>query len=431
MNHLLLRHVRVIDPGGPHNGEEIDVLVKDGRIANVGARLPKGEAREVKAPGLHLSPGWVDSGAHFRDPGEEYKEGLSRGLDAAAAGGFTAVAVLPTTEPPMDNAAAIESLLRKARGHAVQAVPMGTVTQGGHGRQLAELYDMQRAGARAFTDDQHPVLHTRLMLLALQYAGARGGTIVVYPNDPDLSAGGQMHEGPMSVRLGMKGIPPEAESIAVHRDLELLGYTGARLHFSAISTARSVELIRQAKKNKLHVSASVTAHHLLLDDGCLRGFDTHYKVSPPLRDLEHIEALREGVKDGTIDTIVSDHRPEDVEHKKVEFGLAAPGIIGLGSAYAAANTALHGRMGTKALVERFCHGPRALLGLPVPHIAEGADAEFTLFDPEVDWVFTPSDIVSRSRNTPFVGQRFVGRALGIAANGKVVLAPALEASAVR
>jgi|688.fasta_scaffold11432_3 dihydroorotase len=421
MKDLLLRNVTVVDPGGPHHEAVVDILVERGRIARIGQRIPKGEAREVKVEGLHASPGWVDLQAHFRDPGEEYKQGLANGLDAAAAGGFTAVATLPSTTPPVDTRAAVEYQLRKAEGHAVRILPLGALSRGLKGEQLADLYDLHSAGALAFTDDQHPVRNSRLMLLALQYALNFRGTVFSFPSDPDLSAHGQMHEGPMSARLGMRGIPAIAEEIQLARDLALLEYTGSRMHVATVSTAQGVELIRQAKARKLKVTAAVAAHHLLLDDGCLRGFETNYKVMPPLRDAEHIEALREGVKDGTIDAIISDHRPEDVEHKKVEFPQAAFGIIGLETSFAVANTALKGRMSLRRIVDRFCTGPRAVLGLPVPHIAEGAMAEITLFDPSVDRELHKEDLVSRSHNTPFLGQHLVGRPVGIIAQGRAVL----------
>lgn len=426
MNDLLLRHVTVIDPGGPHHDEELDLLVGGGRILKAGKRLAKGDAEEVRLEGLHASPGWVDLRAHFRDPGEEYKQGLLNGLDAAAAGGFTAVAVLPSTSPAIDQRSGVEYLLRKGQGHAVRVLPLGALTKGLKGEQLAEHFDMKQAGAVAFCDDTHAVRNTRLMLLALQYALNFDGRVITYAHDNDLSAHGQMHEGSMSTRLGLRGLPPMAETIQLARDLALLEYTGSRMHVAVVSTAEGVELVRQAKAKKLHVTASVAAHHLLLDDGCLRGFDTHYKVMPPLRDATHIEALREGVKDGTIDTIVSDHRPEDVEHKKVEFPQAAFGIIGLETAYAVANTVLAPRMTTRRIVERFCHGPRAALGLPVPHIAEGAAAELTLFAPGHHWTLAEGDLVSRSHNTPLIGQRFIGRPLGIVANGQVKLADVLR-----
>lgn len=431
MNDLLLRQVNVVDPGGPHHETTVDILITDGRVAKVGKRITKGDATEVKADGLHASPGWVETRAHFADPGEEYKQGLWNGLDAAAAGGFTATAVLPNTTPPVDQRSTVEYLLRKGQGHAVRVLPIGALSKGLKGQQLAEHYDMQQAGAVAFTDDLAPVRNTRLMLLALQYAQNFDGRIITFAQDPDLAALGQMHEGPMSTRLGLRGIPAIAETAQLARDLELLDYTGGRLHVAAVSTAGAVELIRQAKARKLRVTASVSAHHLLLDDGCLRGFDSHYKLMPPLRDALHIEALREGVKDGTIDTITSDHRPEDTEHKTVEFPQAAFGAIGLETAYAVANTVLHPRMSVRRIVERFCHGPRNVLGLPVPKIEEGATAEITLFAPEHHWSLTEADLVSRSKNTPLIGQRFIGRAMGIVANGQFVpgraLATAVEA----
>ncbi|MBS1546822.1 MAG: dihydroorotase [Bacteroidetes bacterium] len=419
MKELLLREVQVVDPGGALHDEVLDLHIVDGRLAKAGKKLAKGSAETIAVEGLHASPGWVDLRAHFRDPGEEYKEDLKSGLDAAAAGGYTAVAVLPGTQPPVDQRASVEYLLRKGQGHAVRVLPLGHITKGGQGQQLAEMYDMQQAGAVAFTDDLSPAHNTRLMLLALQYAKDFGGRIMAFAQDKDLCAQGQMHEGAMSTRLGLKGMPAMAEPIRLARDLQLLEYTGGQLHVEAVSTAEGVELLRQAKAKKLKVTASVCAHHLLLDDGVLRGFDSNYKVMPPLRSPEHMEALREGVKDGTIDCIVSDHRPEDVEHKQLEFGQAAFGIIGLETAYAVANTVLQSRMTVRRIVERFCHGPRAALGLDVPHLEEGSMAEITLFAPGHQWMFTEKDIVSRSRNTPFIGHRFTGKAMGIVANGQV------------
>ncbi len=426
MKDLLLQQVHVIDPGGPHHDKIVDLLVKKGTITAIGARVPADGARAIRIPGAHISPGWVDLRAHFRDPGEEYKEDLFSGLDAAAAGGFTAVAVLPGTQPPVDSRAGVEYLLRKAQGHAVRVLPLAALSKGLQGEQLAELYDLSRAGALAFTDDQRATASARLMVLALQYAGGIGRTVMTFAQEAGLAHGGQMHEGPMSARLGLKGIAPEAETIVLARDLSLAAYADAPMHVATVSTAQGVAMIREAKQRKVKVTASVAAHHLLLDDGCLRGFDTHYKVMPPLRDMEHMEALREGVKDGTIDAVVSDHRPEDVEHKQVEFGHAAFGIIGLETSYAVASTALRGRMRVGQLVDRFCQGPRRVLGLAVPHIAEGAQAEITLFDPDADWTLADADLRSRSRNTPFLGQRFTGRPLGIIARGNAVIAGATD-----
>lgn len=426
MNETLLRNVKVVDPTGPHHDTTVDILIRNGVIAKVAARISAKDARAVNHDGAHASPGWVDLRAHFRDPGEEWKAGLTNGLDAAAAGGFTAVAVLPSTKPVTDDRAGIGYLLQRAQGHPVQLLPIGALTKGLKGEQLAELYDQQQAGAVAFSDDQRTIRNSRLMMLALQYSSSVGAApVMVYPNDPDLSRGGQMHEGPMSTRLGLKGLPPVAETLQLQRDLALQAYAGGHLHVSTISTAESVALIREAKARKQPITASVAAHNLLLDDGCLRGFETCYKVTPPLRDIEHIEALREGVKDGTIDAIVSDHRPEDREHKVLEFGQAAFGIIGLETAFAVANTAVKGRMSLRRLIERFTHGPRAVLGMPQVHIAEGTTANITLFDPELNWVCGEQDLVSKSHNTPFLGQRLTGRPLGIVSGTVVRMVPSL------
>ena len=424
MKPITLRQVKVVDPGGPHHEKEIDIRIEKGTITKIGSRIPKGTGEEIHVKGMHASPGWVDLRAHFREPGEEWKQGIHNGLDAAAAGGYTRVAVLPSTDPVMDKSSGVANLLSRAHGHAVQVLPLGALTQGLKGEQLAELHDLRSAGAVAFCDDQHTVRNSRLMLLALQYANGLPGSkppIMVFPNDPDLSLNGMMHEGTMSTRLGLKGIPPMAETIQLSRDLELLEYAGGHLHVATISTAGSVEMIRQAKARKMHVTASVAAHNLLLDDGCLRGFETRYKVMPPLRDSTHIEALRDGVKDGTIDCVVSDHRPEDREHKIIEFGPASFGIIGLETCFAVTNTALKGRTTLRRIIDRFTAGPRAVLDLSTVHIAEGTQAEITLFDPELEWTCAEEDLVSKSHNTPFIGQRFTGRALGIIAQGQVVM----------
>lgn len=430
MSRLLLRQVHVIDPGGPAHGQDVDVLVEGGRVMRIGQRLAKGDALEVRRAGLHASPGWIDLRAHFREPGEETKEGVTNGLDAAAAGGFTAVAVLPSTRPVIDDSSRVEHLLRRSEGHAVRLMPLGALSKGLSGRQLAELYDMHRAGAVAFTDDQEPLRDPRLLLLALQYVSVFGGTVITYPQDPDLLGQGQMHEGPLSARLGMRGVAPLAEQVRLGRDIALLEYTGSRLHAATVSTMEGVALVRAAKAKGLAITASVAAHHLLLDDGCLRGFDTVYKVMPPLRDAATIEALRDGVKDGTIDTIVSDHRPEDIEHKKVEFGQAAFGMGGIETAFAVANTALKGHMSLRRIIERFTHGPRKALGLPVQHIAEGALTDLTLFDPEFSWTYEKATAVSRADNSPFFGQQLTGRPLGIVRGGRHHWSPALQEVAV-
>ncbi|MBK9148434.1 MAG: dihydroorotase [Flavobacteriales bacterium] len=430
MSDLIIRRALVVDPGGPHNGEELDILVRDGLIARTGQRLQKGGAREIRVEGLHVSPGWIDLRVHFRDPGEEWKCGIANGLDAAAAGGFTHACVLPSTQPAIDGRAGIGYLLRKAEGHPVRLMPLGAITQACEGKQLAEMADMRAAGAVAFSDDQHPIMNSRLMALALRYSAGLPGDpppIMTFAQDRGLLANGLMHEGLMSTSLGLRAIPAEAEAIQLARDIALAEYAGGRLHAATISTAQAVELVRQAKARKSQVTASVAAHHLLLDDRCLSGYDSSFKVMPPLRDESHIQALRLGLKDGTIDAIVSDHRPEDPEHKRVELGRAAFGAVGLETAFAAANTALKGSVPLRRLIERFTTGPRAVLGLPTAHIADAGPACMTLFHPGVEWKFSESDLVSRSRNTPFIGTRFTGRPLGIVSQGRLMLAPGYSA----
>lgn len=432
MSELILRRVKVVDPGGPHHDEELDILVRGGAIARMGGRLAKSDARELRIEGLHASPGWIDLRAHFRDPGEEWKEGIANGLRAAAAGGFTAVCALPSTKPVADGRAGVEYAQRKAEGCAARLLPLGCITQGGEGRQLAELHDMRQAGAVGFTDDLRPIANSRLMALALEYsAHLPGGAppIMAFAQDPHLVAQGVMHEGGISAQLGLRGMPAEAEAIQAARDIALLEYAGGHLHLACISTAQAVELVRQAKARKLKVTASVAAHQLLLDDSALTGFDSNYKVMPPLRDAAHGAALRQGVKEGTIDAIVSDHRPEDRERKVVELGQAAFGIVGLETAFAAAHTALRGTASLRRIIERLAHGPRQVLGLPSQHLQEGAPADISLFDPEADWVLSESDLVSRGRNTPFIGHRFRGRAVGIVGRGRVELAPAFAGAA--
>jgi len=432
MTEVILRQVKVVDPGGPNHDSETDILIRDGRIVRMGQRLSKG-ARELRIEGLHVSQGWIDLRVDFREPGEEWMQGVSNGLDAAAAGGFAAVCVMPATTPPIDSRASIEYLLRRAQGHAVRLLPVGAITKALQGKQLAEMHDMRQAGAVAFSDDQQPVRNSRLMLLAMQYVNGLPGAaapLMCFPADPDLCAHGIMHEGVHSALLGLRGMPAMAEAMQLARDIALAEYSGARLHAATVSTKQSVELIRQAKARKLNVTASVAAHHLLLDDACLSSFDSHYKVLPPLRDAEHIAALREGVKDGTIDAIVSDHRPKDIEHKLMELGRAAFGIVGLETAFGVARTATKS-IGLRRLMQRFTTGPRAVLGLPSTTIQEGAEANLTLFKPDQEWTVAQADIVSRSRNTPFIGQRLVGRPAGIFSQGQLRLSPAFSAELAR
>lgn len=411
MKDTLLKRARVIDPGGPYNSKVVDVLIKKGTIEKIGNRIPAGKAKVVTSNDLHVSIGWFDSSVHLREPGHEYKETISTGLDAAAAGGFTGIAALPSTEPFTDSNSAIEFMLNKSAGHRVKLHPLGALSKGGKGEQLAELYDMHQSGAIGFTDDK-PVSNTRLIMLGLQYQQQFNGTLVTYPCDRDLAANGQMHEGSFSVRFGMKGVPDLAEEIQLARDIKLQAYAGGHLHIGTISTAGSVALIREAKKSGARITCSVAAHNLLFDDAYLGSFDSRYKVMPPLRSQEHIDALIEGLKDGTIDGICSDHRPEDIEHKMLEFDHAAFGATSIEHAFAAANTALAGHMKINKIVERFAHGPRKAFGLPVTHIQPGTPADLTFFDPSIE--YTAKTKYSKGVASPYDDVELIGKVLGIA-----------------
>ncbi len=416
---LLLRSATIIDPASIHNGATRDIRIKDGTISEIGENLKAEDKTEsIEAEGLHVSPGWFDMHVNFRDPGYEHKEDLVSGAAAAAQGGFTGVAVMPSTNPVTDSKGGVDYLVNRSRSLPVNLHPVGALSNRLEGNDIAGMFDMFQAGAVAFSDDRHPVMDTGLMTNALLYVTNFNGLVISYPDDKTISRDGKMNEGAISTQLGLKGIPELAEELHITRDLYLLEYTGSRLHFSPVSTPRSVDLIRKAKEQGLNITCEVTAHHLLLDEEYLSEYDSNYKVMPPLRSKTTIEALREGLKDGTIDHITSDHAPEDPETKRVEFDRAAFGIIGLESAFGAARTATKKFLSLEELIDRLAIRPRRTLGLDVPAVQEGAEAELTLFAPDQEWEFGEDHIRSRSRNTPFLGTRFTGKPLGIINKGE-------------
>lgn len=412
---LLLKNARIIDPNSPHNGKTTDVLIENGviRAIKAGIKTEKG-IRAIESPNLHVSPGWFDMQANFRDPGFEHKEDLASGMSAAAAGGFTGVAVMPSTHPPVHTKAEVEYIINKTSGISspVQVHPIGAISHNLEGKDISEMYDMHLSGAVAFSDDKKPVTNSGLLMRALLYAKNFNGLVIAHCDDKSISQDGKMNEGVTSTRLGLKGIPSLAEELMVARNIYLAEYTGTRIHFANISSARSVELIREAKAKGLEITASVNAHHLALDETLLEDFDTNYKVAPPLRTKADVDTLRKAVSDGTIDAIASDHTPEDVESKVVEFDHAAFGILGLETAYALVNTH-KGKLRTEVLVNRLAVRPREILNLPVPTIAEGEKANITFFDPDMEWTLEAQHLRSKSRNTPFLGTRFKGKVLGV------------------
>lgn len=419
---IILRAARVIHPGSPYHSKVVDILISNGKIKKIAAKIADaGRAKEVKSPNLHVSLGWVDMNVNLYDPGYEHKETVESGCRAAAAGGFTHICVMPGSQPITQSKAQVDYLINKSKDNIVSVHPVGALTHDLQGKDLADMYDMHRAGAVAFSDGLKPSPSAGMTERALLYVKAFGGLVMNHPEDKSISKNGMMNEGVTSTRLGLPGAPAIAEEIAVNRDIYLLDYTGSRLHLLDISVAGSVALIRAAKKKNTALTASVNAYNLLLDETAVGQYDTNCKVNPHLRSKADIAALIKGITDGTIDTITSQHNPQDEECKKLEFDKADYGMIGMETAYAAANTALKDKADSTKLVELFSLNARRILGLPVAGFAEGAEADLTLFNPDQQWTFTEKDVRSQSRNTPFIGAVFTGRVVGIIHKDKMTL----------
>ncbi len=406
---------RIIAPGFDRQAE-YHLLVDNGKIQKISEQIISTEADiEVDGSGCYLSAGWCDMRANFCDPGLEHKEDLESGAKAAADGGFTAVALLPNTQPALDSKESIRYIRGDNRDRLTQLYPIGAVTVGTKGDDLAEMIDLRKAGAIAFTDGTHPITNSGIILKALQYLQQFDGLLMNYPTETSLVKGGQMHEGINSTMLGMKGMPVLAEEMAIARDLRLLRYAGGKIHFSGISAASSVELIRQAKAEGLAVSCDVAVAQLVFTDNDLLDFDTNFKVNPPLRSEADRKALISGLTDGTIDAIVSDHQPQDTESKKLEFDLADFGMISLQTLF----SSLIGieELDISLIVEKISNSPKKILGLPEVKIEEGAPADLTLFSPVHKWSFKEENNYSKGVNSPFLNRELKGKAVGVIANG--------------
>jgi dihydroorotase len=414
----LIKSATIIDDQSPFHRQQKDILIVDGKIKEIADSIPKKqEYTVVKLDNLHVSCGWFDTSVSFGEPGYEERETIENGLQVAAKSGFTAVAVNSNTNPKIDSKSAVEFLINKSHGFATKLYPIASLTQNSDGIDMAELYDMQQSGAISFADYKKPIANDNLLKVALQYAQNFDGIIQSFPKNNSVSGDGIAHEGINSTKLGLKGIPALAEHLQIARDLFLLEYTGGKLHIPTISTEKSVELIKEAKKKGLNVTCSVAAHHLFLTDDELENFDGNYKISPPLRTKSDLKSLQKAVKGGIIDMVTSDHNPIDIEHKKVEFSEAKDGTIGLESFFGAINSVLI----LDHFIKQITTKPRAIFKIEIPKIAIGEKAEISLFNPEFIYTFSKENILSKSKNSAFLGKKLTGKAYGIFANNKLVL----------
>ncbi len=415
---LIIRAAKIIDPKSPFHNQIVDLQIESGIITKIGSSLPNtANFEEVKLENLHVSQGWFDSSVSFGEPGYEDRETIANGLTVASKSGFTAVALQPNSYPIIDNQSQINFVKSKAKDFATQLFPIGALTKESLGTDMAELFDMKNAGAVAFGDYNKNLNNPNLLKIALQYTQDFDGLVISFSEDTAIKGSGVANEGIVSTRLGLKGIPALAEELQIARNLFLLEYTGGKLHIPTISSAKSVQLIKEAKTKGLNVTCSVAVHHLVLTDETLEEFDTRFKVAPPLRTETDRIALIEGVKDGTIDMITSDHNPIDIEHKKMEFDLAKNGTIGLESAFGALNTVLP----LDIIIEKLTKG-KSRFNIENFIIDEGEIANITLFNPDVNSTFEKENILSKSKNSAFLGRKTKGKAYGIFNKGKLVLA---------
>ncbi len=406
---VLIRNANITSASSPYNGQSKDILIENGIISRIGNDITDDSAQVITNEGMHVSEGWMDCFANFCDPGYEYKETLQTGALAAAAGGFTAVMVIPNTQPVLDNKSQIEYILQ-SRKLPVTIYPIGAITRKCEGKELTEMYDMRRSGAIAFSDGINSIQSSGIMLKALQYVLSFGGTIIQLPDDHNIGSSGLMNEGIISTRLGLPGKPTISEELLITRDIELAAYTGSKIHFTGISTKRSLDNILDAKVKGVHVTCSVTPYHLFFCDEDLASYDTNLKVNPPLRTKEDMFALREAAIGGKIDFLASHHQPQDWDSKTCEFEYAKYGMNGLESNFAVAMKCgidIHTfvKMQTVNIFNTF--------GLPVTVIEEGAKANLTLFNPGNDYTFEGTNMYSKCLNNAFINKSLRGKTFGI------------------
>jgi len=414
---LIIRKAAVVDPKSPFHNQTVDIKITEGIIEEIGFSLPSNDTHEeFHHENLHVSQGWFDTSVSLGEPGFEDRETIANGLNVAAKSGFTGIALQPNSYPIIDNQSQVHFVKQKAVNSATELFPIGALTKGSDGKDMAELFDMKNAGAIAFGDYNASLANANLQKIALQYVQDFDGLVIAFCQDETIKGTGVANEGIVSTQLGLKGNPNLAEDLIVARNLFLLEYTSGKLHIPTLSTAKSVALIREAKKKGLRVTCSVSVHHLVMTDEKLVGFDTRYKVLPPLRNEEDRQALIAGVLDNTIDCITSDHNPIDIENKKMEFDLAKNGTIGLESAFSSLLVVLP----LEKIIEKLTYG-RSILNIESQVITFKNKASLTLFTTNDNWTFEKEHLLSKSKNSAFLGQKMKGKVIGIYNQGKLIV----------
>ncbi|NQT46605.1 MAG: dihydroorotase [Candidatus Omnitrophica bacterium] len=419
---ILIKNGQIVDPAAGVQ-KELDLLIEDGKISEIGRSLKASGAKEIDAKGKLVLPGLIDMHAHLREPGREDKETILTGSRAAAKGGFTTVCCMPNTSPCIDSQGVARFIISEAeRAGLIDVRPVGAITKERNGEELSEMADLKRAGCVAVSDDGNPVPKADMMRRALEYASMMGFVVISHCEDKDLSGIGVMNEGFISTILGLRPIPRHAESFMVERDIRLAELTGAKLHIAHVSTKESVELIREAKARGAAVTAETCPHYFTLTDEAVKSFDTNLKVNPPLRTAADVEAIKEGLRDGTIDVIATDHAPHTENEKDVEFDYAPFGMIGFETALGLVASELVEKkvLDWKGVAEKMAVNPSKILGLGKGTLAQGAAADITIIDPNKEWQLKREDILSKSHNTPFIGRKMTGLVEYTIASGKII-----------
>ena len=416
---ILIKQAKIIDSSSKHNNKICDILINNNKIEKIAKKIQiDSDTKIYKNENLHISQGWFDMHVNFGQPGFEQRETIENGLNAAAKGGFTGVLLMPNTNPSIDNSSMIDFIKGFSKRNVVKIQVAGNLTVSQEGKNIVEIHDMTNNGCIAFTDDKKSIQNNELMKIAMLYIKNSNSLLMNFPNDSKIQKNGVINEGKISTQLGLKGIPNIAEEMMLDRDITLCDYTESKIHESYISTERSIDKIKKAKEKGINITSDVALHNIFLTEEQVNNFDTRFKVLPPLRTKNDNKAIINGLKDGTIDVITSDHNPFEEETKKLEFDNAEFGIIGLESAFGLINKHLEKHLTLNEIIDKISNNPRKILGLKNNSIEEGNYANLTLFNPSNKWEFKENDIVSKSKNSPFVGEELKGKALAIYNNNR-------------